>query len=643
MLNFAENNKFAPDSSVSILDLYGFCFDINTSTEEVLMFFKKEHSIPGVIITSMDKYINLLSRRMLFDVMTQPFSQELFLKKSIKNIFNGNKYEALIINSDTLISEATRIVLQRTIEYIYEPIIVAFGDCEYKVLDIDQLLIAQSKVHLVTVNQLKKNIRYVDTLLNNSGEGYLTFKGDLLIEKKYSNECRLIFERDIEDLDFPSLISPNDLKMQEFLNKIFRRLLEKDDQKILNLYMPLLPDEFKISNKYITARYKIIVDYEDNVLIKRFMVILNNITDKKILESKIEEEHIITKMVMSYILNHNTVMELIEDYKIFYSKDILNILNGNEKHENKIYEIFRLIHTFKGNFSQFDFVTIPKHLDKVESEISDYINKKVEMSVTDLELFFMKFNFSEWMEHDIKIIKGYLGDDYWSNTRLVLPLHMDLYRSIESKIRSLPENDEKGDLLREYKKISQKSFKELLVPYIHYVQKISNKMNKSIIFENIEGEDIMIEPNDYKNFCKSLVHVFRNIVDHAIEPMEIRVGFSKDINGHIKCSVNKNDGYIYITISDDGNGIDVEKIKRVAVQKNMHKEGELDKLSIEEIYNMIFLDNFSTIDKPSKLSGRGMGLSTVKKETDRLNGRIIINSAAGKGTIFTFILPIKNS
>ncbi len=160
---------------------------------------------------------------------------------------------------------------------------------------------------------------------------------------------------------------------------------------------------------------------------------------------------------------------------------------------------------------------------------------------------------------------------------------------------------------------------------------LSHRLDKPIYEFDIIGDEDIFLPKELKNFMNSLGHVFRNAISHGIEDEEIRVDLNKSERGAISCSFSKERDELKIIISDDGSGIDVDKIKEKAGNKNM---------SDKEAYSFIFKDNFSTNDEVSEVSGRGVGLSAVKNELDLLNGNIEIYSELNIGTRFIFTIPI---
>lgn len=184
--------------------------------------------------------------------------------------------------------------------------------------------------------------------------------------------------------------------------------------------------------------------------------------------------------------------------------------------------------------------------------------------------------------------------------------------------------------------IRYKSIKEMLNVYVDYTFKLAQSLDKNIYKFEIDGDHIKVDPDRISPFIKSLIHVFRNAVDHGIEIGDERLEAGKDILGKITCIVEKTDTSISITIKDDGKGIDIEEIKEKAINRGLISEDTVSNLTDEQLIDLIFCDNFSTKNLINELSGRGYGLSAVKREMDNLHGTIQVETSLGKGTKFVF-------
>jgi len=154
----------------------------------------------------------------------------------------------------------------------------------------------------------------------------------------------------------------------------------------------------------------------------------------------------------------------------------------------------------------------------------------------------------------------------------------------------------------------------------------------------IVGEDVEVDTTILEHIHDPLMHMIRNSVDHGLETPEVRRALGKDPSGKIVLQAFHDSGNIVVQISDDGAGLDHERILAHARAKGIVPDGA--RLSEAEIHNLIFQPGFSTADKVSELSGRGVGLDVVRRNVNALSGAILVESRKGHGTTFTIRLPL---
>lgn len=176
---------------------------------------------------------------------------------------------------------------------------------------------------------------------------------------------------------------------------------------------------------------------------------------------------------------------------------------------------------------------------------------------------------------------------------------------------------------------------DLALRFKRLIRDLSKSLGKEVEFVT-EGLDTELDKNTIDLLAEPLMHLIRNCIDHGIESPEKRVKDGKSESGTIKFSAQHSGSYIYISIEDDGVGIDQEKVRLKAVEKNIIPENY--KPTEKEIYDYIFLPGFSTAQNLTEVSGRGVGMDVVKKNIADLRGDIIVNSKKNVGTTFTLKL-----
>jgi len=172
---------------------------------------------------------------------------------------------------------------------------------------------------------------------------------------------------------------------------------------------------------------------------------------------------------------------------------------------------------------------------------------------------------------------------------------------------------------------------------VRLVRDLAKNSGKEVQLK-MSGEDTEIDRNVVDELYEPMVHMIRNSVDHGIETPEERKKERKNQTGEIHLKAYHQGGKIIVEISDDGKGLDKDRI--IAKAKANQLITDEGKLTDSEIYNMIFQPGFSTAKQVSDVSGRGVGMDVVKKGIEKLRGRVEINTSPGKGSIFVISLPL---
>jgi two-component system chemotaxis sensor kinase CheA len=166
---------------------------------------------------------------------------------------------------------------------------------------------------------------------------------------------------------------------------------------------------------------------------------------------------------------------------------------------------------------------------------------------------------------------------------------------------------------------------------------VARECGKKVSF-GVEGEDTELDRTVVEEINDPLIHMVRNSLDHGLEPPAERLRLGKSEAGRVQLKAYHQGSNIVLEISDDGRGIDPEKVMAKAVRLGLVQEGQ--NLSKEETLNLIFLPGFSTAEKVTSISGRGVGMDVVRRNIEKLRGKIEIESEVGKGSRFRIVLPL---
>ncbi|ABP66432.1 putative CheA signal transduction histidine kinase [Caldicellulosiruptor saccharolyticus DSM 8903] len=171
------------------------------------------------------------------------------------------------------------------------------------------------------------------------------------------------------------------------------------------------------------------------------------------------------------------------------------------------------------------------------------------------------------------------------------------------------------------------------------VREVAQKEDKEVELI-IKGEETEIDKLILEKITDPLVHIVRNCVNHGIEKPEERIAKGKKPQGRITIEAYAEGEHIYISITDDGRGIDIDKIKAKALEKGIVTSDELLSMSEKDVIDLIFLPGFSTADRVDDIAGRGVGMDVVKKNIAELKGEIKVETQKDKGTSFLIVIPL---
>ncbi len=169
------------------------------------------------------------------------------------------------------------------------------------------------------------------------------------------------------------------------------------------------------------------------------------------------------------------------------------------------------------------------------------------------------------------------------------------------------------------------------------VREAAQETGKAAKFETI-GDTVEVDKTVIERLADPLTHMIRNAVDHGLEETEFRIAAGKPAQGTVTLSAAHRSGRVVIELSDDGAGVNRDKVRSLAIKKGLIPD-DAD-LADTEIDNLLFLPGFSTNDVVSNMSGRGVGMDVVKSEIRALGGRVVIHSSPGSGTTVSISLPL---
>lgn len=471
----------------------------------------------------------------------------------------------------------------------------------------------------------------IQMLLDHAGQGFFSFDRSGRIGNELSHECYRIFRKNISGDSVSELLGaycrPDEA---DLISKIIDKSFKTTEAFESKVYLSLLPQELKIRDMTVSLEYQMVEDSDS----RRVMTILTDVTETHALMLIHEEEKRNLKMIVRVIKNRNSFLRSLEDYEAFTKDGCRKLVEQKIDTRELLTELFRMVHTYKGDFAQWGFSKTESALHEIESLIA--FQRTLDTSVEDIVEFIEELDFEKAIEKDLMILENAIGKSFVQGD--------EYYEISRAEIVSLEESAEALDsetLISRIKELRLVNLKELLIPYDDYIKTLAFELDKKVNPLQVVGEDLKIDRKYYHDLIKVLTHIFRNIMDYGIEEPEMRLRQSKSESGSITCRIRRtSDSTMALDLEDDGSGIDSQSLLKILLQRDAGKADYYLQLPREELMQLIFSDGVTTSGDITMLSGRGIGLSAVRSEVEKLNGTITVSSTLGVGTRFIINLPI---
>lgn len=468
-----------------------------------------------------------------------------------------------------------------------------------------------------TVSDRTSDIR---NLMDNTGQGFLTFGPDFLVEPLYSKGCRTMFNRPIEGLRVEELLFPHGGDpAEEFVQGLTLYFQGKSKGSVI---FDLLEKSSFSEGKYLAYEYreasqsKILCIITDVTLIKQ-------LADRN--KAEAERQTIILRA-----LNHKHFFSgFIDEANGLF--DTLHLYETTAPLKTEVEELLRHMHTFKGNAGFFGFQATQEMAHDFEYALSDSLVLGGEIPYKDFSLDLKRAYYQE-----LKVITDIMGKDWLEEAGGIVVPRL-FYDKIAKYVRTKYTHEKKlVQYLEHYRKIA---LKELFSRFPFIAEATAEKLGKRINPMVVSGGDLRVVPERFEALVESCIHLVNNMVDHGIEYTYEREAHQKDPAGNLEIRLDRGPDSLIMVFIDDGRGVSVTEIEKLCREKGLIKPE--DKPNPQTILQYLFHDGFSTRKEVSEISGRGVGLAAVRAEVQKLGGTIEVHSKIGQGTEFEIFLPLK--
>ncbi len=472
------------------------------------------------------------------------------------------------------------------------------------------------------LSSLADKSRAIKTIMDNVDFGLLRCDRSGKILSGYSRSCSgLLNDGGGKKLEGQALWDALGLSVRDGEN--FQNLFEQaaSDSLLAEDLVRQLPNRFNQADRTLALFGSVILDAQEEVESVLFTVA--NITTL----AKAERENVLNQSLLKILNSKDRFGEL--GMRVFAEAEgkgsLAALLKTGAKPEELVDHAKRNLHTWKGDFSVFN-------MRDIAGEIHDIEENAFNLAVIQSGISAIGKSLSRFLESH--------GDLLGLNPK---ELDVKQYQVSEERLMGLRDQIRKAASLSEAKIALDTFARE--ASYEEAQQFLGHLAASAVELGKRMGKDVRIEiqggktkfPAEYSGVYSSLVHLFRNAVDHGLERPGERG--SKSSQGTIRVQCTLADSKYQIEISDDGRGIDLDAVRTSAMRKGLFTAEQWDKMTEQQKFLVIFHAGFSTRQDVTQTSGRGIGLDAVANAVSEAKGEIKVKSTKGSGTIFVITLP----
>ena len=481
----------------------------------------------------------------------------------------------------------------------------------------------------------------IENILNNLESGFLTFDKTGAIQPGYSRTSETFFGKNLQGKALAQIIESDDNNsnsIENWLGILYDELLDFEDA------IPLGPSEFDgMGGRHIELHYRPI--YQDGSL-SRVILIATDKTEELRLLKEAEQEKERVSLIIKISTDRSGFTDFIKD-TLGNLDSLTSRLNDGTITADDIDEVFRYIHTIKGNASMYSAGNVTETSHELETKLAKIRSQDghgLEEFIPELRdgMAEIKRGIQKITDDNKELLGRVVEQDHGLRDVSVDP---SVLEEMEKEILTKFSND--SDLYRQFSDcFIVEPFLAAIQKYESVAQRVAERQEKLLKPIVWNGLDVKVRMDFYKPLVAGLVHAFRNAVDHGIETPEEREEKLKDPEGQITVNLEKvgrTKPILELTIIDDGRGIDGARLRTKLTQDGILTAKEADQLSDRDVNQYVFHGGLSTADSVTDVSGRGVGLDAVRHEAERLGGRAWVDSEPGKGVTLHVNVPYQES
>lgn len=460
----------------------------------------------------------------------------------------------------------------------------------------------------------------VQALLDHSGEGFFSFGPDLEIHAETSQECENIFGRAIVGENAAVLLWDEEEDRENFRKAMDLVFTGNADADIV---FRAIGRQIDRGDQIVSIGFR----YVDET---KVLGVMKDITEEEMLRRQVEKEREQQEMVLRALVERNSYFALLNEAEELFS-EIHRVIGGvkidTETDEYTI--LIRDVHTFKANAGFLYMAATADAAHHFETALEDAMFLEDSDPVDEVAAELRRaFN------TEVEIISNALGHGWMQHHEI----HEVKLGTVERALWLAKQNhQDDAELIEILDEMARVPLAQLFNRYQEIAPQLAARRGKMVKVQ-VEHNGIAVPHEVFTCLNDSLNHMIRNIIDHGIEIPRYREQAGKDPYGEIRLAARADGNELIVHVSDDGAGIDCDKVRERAKELGWIESGV--QLGSKEITQLLFRDGFSTAMVKTATSGRGVGLSAVLRRIKGMGGAILLSTRQQEGTEFKLKLPM---
>jgi signal transduction histidine kinase len=457
--------------------------------------------------------------------------------------------------------------------------------------------------------KVKDRTQTIRIILDNVKAGFLLVASDLTIKEGFTKSCQEIIGRVIhvgqklhDLLDFKERERAH---FQLAISQVFSGLLP-DDVSLSQIH-----SRISIDQRVISLQGSIVRD--EHAAVHAILFTLTDVTDLV----NAEKEARINQTLLSILQDKAGFQGFLSDSM----RDLKSAKDASiQGDENRVRMI---LHTLKGNFATYGLDEVARTIHRIED--LDLIGQtELEVVTNELKTFLHTYQDLLGLERQMDGTQGVF-------------VSLDAFDMLRTELQALRASDEVQRVFDVWVQETRLvPIRSLFGAMLTHTGRLAMQLGKDVEI-HVSGGDVLVNPEHFGSVISNMSHLLRNAVDHGIEPPERRA--PKRARARIEIKIERKDGRFLITVADDGQGLNMERIREVALERGLMTAEGFDQASDQDKAKTIFLPGFSTARSVSEISGRGVGMSALLAEVEKLGGQIIVQSQRYQGCRFEISVP----